>query len=112
MIPAVSIAQERDPLTVGRRLRIAARVAGHAPELLLDVFVEPSGLAAPDVDQQRRPPLEIGRGAIDEEVTGVQPAPHAEPSGGPQRFWFAAGRRHHHRLARHVLVDRVDDLRS
>src|SRR5579864_4824224 len=49
MIPAVAIAQERDPFPVGRRLGAAVGVAGHAPEFFLDVFVEYSRFAASDI---------------------------------------------------------------
>src|SRR5262249_26027483 len=68
MIPAIAIAEERDPLTVRRGLRAAVRVAGHAPEFLLDDLVQDFRFTAGDVCEQRCAALEVRRRAIDDEA--------------------------------------------
>ena len=62
MIPAVPVADERDPLAVGRRLRSAARVAGHAPERLLRRLRARAAARRRRVEPTRmRAALEVGR---------------------------------------------------
>jgi len=74
MIPAVAIAQERDPFAIGRRLRAAVGVA-----VMLQNFSSTTScrtsLAAGDVDERGGAALEVGRCAIDDEMARVEPAP-------------------------------------
>src|SRR5262245_58065307 len=119
MIPSVAIAQERDPLSVWRRLRAAARIAGHAPERLLDVLVHESRLAARGRTDEHAAFLEVGTLAIEQEVRRIDPAVaataetaagtgvvlHRRTSGDCQDP--RVGRR-----TRRALGDRVDDLRA
>src|SRR5438067_11391692 len=40
MIPAVAIADERDPFAIGRRQRVRLRLTGDAPELFVALFID------------------------------------------------------------------------
>src|SRR5882672_3920559 len=124
MVPAVAIAEERDPFSVRRRLRAGVGVASDAPEFLFHVLVEHFRLAAAGVDERYRPALEVGRRAIHEEVTRIEPTASAEAAERAERD-RRAGLRLAARgvararpdpdgvgFARHILVDRVDDFRS
>src|SRR6478609_3023887 len=55
VIPAVAIAQERDPFAIGRRLR--SGVPGDAPELVVGLLVQDGWLAAVDGDRRGRAPF-------------------------------------------------------
>ncbi len=66
--------------------------------------------AGRDADGVARAPLEIGRNAIEDEPSRINPSPLAEPPAGSQRFRRSAGRRHGKHLPGNVFVDRVNDF--
>ena len=112
VIPSVAIADEGNPLAVGRRLRVRIGSAGDAPEFRVELLVHCLRFGAGDIEDGNRTPLVIARLAIDEDVAGVQPPASTESAQDAERPWRAATRRNGARLARHVLGDRVDDFRS
>ena len=110
MIPAVAVAEKRDPLPVRRRLR--PRVSRDAPELVRQLLVNRRRIAAVRADHRRRPALEVWRGAVGEEMRRIEPAAAAEAAAGAERSQPGAVGVDHAGLARHVFADRVDDLRA
>ena len=111
VVPAVAVADERDPLAVGRRLAVGAGIVGDAPELLVDVLVLHARRAAGDVGDVDRAPLEVGRPAVEDDMPGVEPAQGTEGARRADRDGLAAGDGDDVALRGRRLRDRVDDLR-
>ncbi len=87
MIPAVAIAQKRDPFAVRRRLARAAGVARHAPELLLDIFVKRARRAGEIADQDRAPLVVAGLPIVNQmRIAGPASALKSAPRFKRRRF--------------------------
>src|SRR5439155_9896318 len=89
MIPAVAIAQERDPLAVGGWQRARFGAAGNAPEFLVHIFVHRLRLVAGNRRDRNRALLVVGRLAIEHEVCRVEPAPPTGPAANRDGCWPA-----------------------
>src|SRR5260370_34221608 len=112
MVPAVLIAQERDPLAVRRWPGLGSGFAAvwNTPELFLGDVMDGVGFPVGGVRQIDRIFPEVFRFPYDTETPSVYPGQAAVLSGRADRHRLASGGFHRVNLPRNVLPDPVNNL--